>query len=405
MNTANNRPRAIVVAGGTWQVPLIEFLQAHQFEVTVVDPYDDSKGVLIADYHVKEDVRNKEAILQMLTGEYALVATDQSDISVGTVAYLANHLHLCGNAEQVVERFSNKYISRKYAQSIGVPIPRFALAQDVASVKCFLADCIGSAIIKPSDSQSSKGIHVVDGNTTDAMLRKCLEDAVSYSQTKEVLIEEFAEGYEITVEGFCVGGKHRVMAMSKKKHFKTGIASSLRYPAAIPEHIRQQVEEVDNRYVEKSGLQFGITHAEYIVNENTGTFILVEIACRGGGTLISSDIVPWVSGFDMYEALLQCLTGREGEVDVEAVIPKRRSAELHFFELGEGEIVDISGLEDARKIKGVHRLDFDHHIGEVLHSCKDDRSRQGFCIAFADTPEQLDATIAEVENTIKVRFK
>lgn len=399
---AKNKEHALVVAGGMWQVPLIKYLQGNNYYVTVVDPYDTSPGVKIADKHIKEDVRNKEEILSLLTDKYCVVTTDQSDISVNTVAFLSQKLHLPGNKESIVKKYTNKYLSRQYASTIGIPIPLFTSAKQLSEIKQFTKK-YRPAIIKPCDSQSSKGIHLITTDTTDNALESFLSDALSYSQTKEAIVEEFIQGYEITVEGFCANGKHAVLAISKKRHFKTGIASSLTYPAPLPEEIKQEIIRADNRYVENSGLNFGITHAEYIVNEDTKTFALVEIACRGGGTLISSDIIPWVSGFDTYKSLLACLKGEA--MDVSTIIPQERSAELHFFDFGDGEITKISGIEEARNIKGVQRLDFDYHCGDTIHGCRDDRSRQGFCIVFAENKEQLESIIKEVESTIKIELK
>lgn len=401
-NIAKNKEHALVIAGGMWQVPLIKYLQGNNYYVTVVDPYDASPGVIIADKHIKEDVRNKKEILSLLTDNYCVVTTDQSDISVNTVAFLSQRLHLPGNKESVVKKYTNKYLSRQYASTIGIPIPHFSLAKQLSDIKQFTQRYC-PAIIKPCDSQSSKGIHLITQDTPDSTLAYFLSDALSYSQTKESIIEEFIQGYEITVEGFCANGKHTVLAISKKRHFKIGIASSLTYPAPLPEELKQKIIRADNCYVEKSGLIFGITHAEYIVNEDTQTFALVEIACRGGGTLISSDIIPWVSGFDTYKSLLKCLKGEF--LDVTTVIPKERNAELHFFDFGDGEITKISGIEEARNIKGVQRLDFDYHIGDIIHGCRDDRSRQGFCIVFAEKQEQIDSIIKKVEETIKIELK
>ena len=107
-NMAKNKEHALVVAGGMWQVPLIKFLQGNNYSVTVVDPYDTSPGVKIADKHIKEDVRNKEKILSLLTEKYCIVTTDQSDISVNTVAFLSQKLNLPGNKESVVKKYTNK---------------------------------------------------------------------------------------------------------------------------------------------------------------------------------------------------------------------------------------------------------------------------------------------------------
>ncbi|MEZ5336075.1 MAG: hypothetical protein R2741_13015 [Methanolobus sp.] len=49
--------------------------------------------------------------------------------------------------------------------------------------------------------------------------------------------------------------------------------------------------EINKKLVEGFGLKFGFTHSEYIVEDETGEIYLVEIAARGGGNYISSDIM------------------------------------------------------------------------------------------------------------------
>lgn len=393
---------ALVVAGGQWQVPLINYLKEKQYKVTVVDPYLTSKGVLIADDQIQVDVREKEQILSKLSKEYDLVCTDQSDISVETVAYLANELHLKGNKEDVVLKFSNKYLSRKYAESVGVPVPAFTEVSTVGEMNQFI-DRVGCPLmLKPCDAQSSKGIHKIDAGVSQEELADYLADALKYSFIKKAILEQFVTGYEITVEGFCAQGKHKVLAISKKKHFKTGIASTLTYPAPLPVDLERRIIEADNRYVNESGLIFGPTHAEYIVNEEKNEFYLVEIACRGGGTLISSDIVKWVSGFDVYDAYLKCLEGKDVDVYTDDITKK--SAELHFFDFGSGRIESLEGVDVASKTEGVLTLDFEYKVGDVIKSCEDDRSRQGFVIVFAETHEQLQERIETVCNKIKIKL-
>lgn len=392
--------RALVIAGGQWQVPLITALQNSNYLVTVVDPFDNSKGVQIADNHIKSDVRNKEYILSQIDEKYDIVATDQSDVSVETVAFLSKKLGVRGNDVDAVRKFSNKYLSRLYAQSIGVPIPIFCEVDSVNQIELFIQTYGGKFILKPSDAQSSKGIHLILEESSVEEIRSFLQDALRYSFTQKAILERFVNGYEITVEGFCSNGKHQVLAMSRKKHFKTGVASSLTYPGDIPADMSRKIIEYDNLYVEQSGLKFGPTHAEYIVDDTTGAFWLVEIACRGGGTLISSDIVKWVSGFDMQSAYIRSL---EGEIiDVKSIVPKNRVAELHFFEFGAGRVTEVSGVDEVRCMDGVLMLDVPIKVGDIISSCVDDRSRQGFVIVIANTMQDLEERLTKINKTIKI---
>ncbi len=400
--------RALVIAGGAWQVPLIDKLHDKDYHVTVVDPYLTSAGVKIADAHIQKDVREKEAIWEAVKDmpTFDLVTTDQSDVSVETVAYVGERLGVPCNKETMVEKFANKFLSRQYAQSVGVPVPAYTAVKTVEKIEAFINKVGAPLIIKPCDAQSSKGIHKIEAGATKEELEEYLADALQYSFVKTAILEQYVEGVEVTVEGFCANGKHRVMAMSRKKHFKMGIASTLTYPANLAKQIEDAIIAADDRYVEQSGMEFGPTHAEYIVNEETGEFWLVEIASRGGGTRISSDIVKWVSGFDVYEALIACLEGREKEIDVKQDHPLHRSAELHFFDFGDGVIEHVEGVEAVKAMPGVAYADLDVlQEGIELHSCKDDRSRQCFVIVFAENAEELKNTLNAIYQTLKVIMK
>lgn len=395
--------KVLVIAGGQWQVPLINFLKQRNYEVYVVDPYETSPGVALADFQIKCDVRDANEIMRQIKGiNFEFITTDQSDISVESVAIVSNQLQLPGNSVDVVRLFSNKFLSRKFACSIGVPTPAFREVRNVAEIEAFCKGHDQYFILKPVDSQSSRGIHKLSGKEL-SNIQDLFVETLSTSMQDYALIEEFVEGVEITVEGICSNYKHKSIASSSKTHFRTGIASSLKYPADIPDELLQEVLKCNDKYVNASGLKFGITHAEYIVDVKNNRFWLVEIACRGGGTLISSDIAKWVSGVNLYEILLKSLQGQI--VDVEHLKPLRRNAILYFFEFAPGKVKEISGLEKAREIPGVLDIQLLFKAGDTIKLASDDRSRQGFTIVFANSIDELNNTLQEIKEKIQISYE
>lgn len=391
-----------MVAGGRWQVPLIRFLQEKGHQVHVIDPQATAPGAQSADRHLSADVRNLNQIQELIQNTcYEMVLTDQSDISVDTVLAIAQWLGLRHNPSKAIQRFRNKLVMREYAREIGMPIPAFRRV----SKRSELTDCIQELglplIIKPPDAQSSRGVGILDREDLE-LQNQLLEEALRQTELGYVVAEEYISGLEITVEGIAAGGQHRSLACSSKSHFRPGVASSLCYPAEISEEMRRNIETYNDRFVAKSGLEYGITHAEYLVDEANGNFYLVEIACRGGGTLISSDIINWVTGLDVYELFYQILQGES--VDVNQLKPIRRHALLQFFEFEGGQIQAISGLESARKVPGVAYLDLECAVGDVLKPAIDDRSRHGFVILYAESVESLQIRAAEVLSHIKISY-
>ncbi|MBX2905393.1 MAG: ATP-grasp domain-containing protein [Taibaiella sp.] len=393
---------ALVVAGGQWQVPLINFLQKRGYKVTVADPFDSSPGVMVADAHVKADVRDYAGILSAVAGQkFDLITTDQSDIAVETVAALAQHFGVKAMDPDVIRKFTNKYESRQFAGKIGMPVPAYGIAHSLAEVQQQIERLGLPVILKPVDAQSSRGIFMINEQNHSA-LAEMVAQTFKESRADHILVEQFFVGTELTVEGICSGGKHKTLAVSEKRHFRTGIASDLIYPAHIPGQVWQQIVELNDKYVEESGLEFGITHAEYLYNRDSGEICLVEIACRGGGTLISSHITNWVAGVNVYDMHVSNLEG--GVTDVRAIQCLKRSAVLHFFEFPNGTVKKISGLDAIRVIDGVAMIKLDFTEGSVIKAANDDRSRQGFVIVLADDPGELKHKLDQIIDLLKVEI-
>lgn len=398
-----NNSKILVIGGGLWQVPLIKYIKSKGHKVYVVDPYLHSPGVQLADKHFKCDVRDYGQIKELTKNEkFEFIATDQSDISVNTVAQLNTYFNLPGDNLSITDKFVNKYKMRLLAESLGLPIPQFCKIDHANDLKEFI-EIVGLPIIlKPADSQSSRGVVKID-ETNQQNIEHFVINSLKYTNCGYLIAEEFVEGQEVTVEGFASNFKHRTLAISLKKHFRTGIASELCYPADIPEDIYNEIEKLNDKFVENSGLRFGITHAEYMINIKTGRIALIEIACRGGGTLISSDIINWVSGINVYDHYYSNLKG--GITNVKGLTVLKRNAVLKFMEFKSGVVKSISGFDEVSKMREIISSNFSFKVGDTLQPADDDRTRQGYFIAFADNKEELESVIQKVSDKIVVNYE
>ena len=114
--------KIMVVAGGTFQVPLCKRIKEMGYKLVVVNPYKDSPAFFYADEVIQEDVLNKEIILAAAKRlNIDAVLTDQTDISVETTAFLANQLDLPGLPLDKVELFTNKYAMKFSSRRFPIP--------------------------------------------------------------------------------------------------------------------------------------------------------------------------------------------------------------------------------------------------------------------------------------------
>ncbi|MBR6469319.1 MAG: ATP-grasp domain-containing protein [Lachnospiraceae bacterium] len=392
--------RLMVIAGGSWQCPIVKTAKEMGHYVLCTNLYADSPAFEFADASVVINVLDKEGN-HRIAREYKpdAVLTEQTDIAVPTVAYVAEQCGLKGIGSDVAGRFTNKFRMREYASSAGIPMPKYRLCHSVDEAADFLSD-MEMCIIKPIDSQSSRGIHIV--KTRDE-IAEYFDDCVQYSNAdRAILIEEFIDGTEFTVDGVKTGSEYVVTAISQKDHYEynPSVANRLVFTQQNDRYDYDSLRSENTRLIAAMGLPFGLTHTEYKYRD--GKFYLIETAARGGGTKISSDITKLVSGIDCNRLYLNMLTGGSEEIIRGS---KHDCAVLGFFDFKPGTITDIKGVEEALKQPGVHDMKLEVKVGDTLIQAQDDRSRCGYYILFADSLTELCDRERRLKETVKVITK
>lgn len=398
--------RILVIAGGEWQASLVKKVKELGYEAVNSNLYEDSPAFAFADFCEVADVLDMEKNLE-IAEKYKIqaVLTDESDIAVPTVAYVAEQLGLATIGSDKAALFTNKYLMRCFCRKHGLKTPEFCCCETPEEAAAFLKNLGKTAIMKPLDSQSSRGVYIVK---TPEEVFTYFEESASYSKDKRsVIVERYVEGTEFTVDGIVVGNHHYSLAISEKKHYSynSSIASELFFSYENSNYDYEKLRRVNNQLVELAGLPFGLTHAEY--KYENGEFYLVEIAARGGGTRISSHIVPLLTGIDNYQMLIEDALGHPCRKDFTAPSPYKRCAVLKFLDVEEnGKVVsEIRGEQEIRNHPSVVELHLEFKAGERLYQATDDRSRIGFYIAYGESREELLTTMKWVESTLQILYE
>jgi len=317
----------VFIAGGIWQKPFVKYLKEKNHHLTVVNPVE-TESTELADYHLKCDINNLTEIEKYIEKTNPIfITSDQSDVSTEIVTKLSEKYRLPCNRMDVIEKFTNKYEIYKFASLINIKVPNTKIISSIEDLLSFGESQKYPIVIKPVDSTMSRGFRKI--NSPNEINKEIIESCLKFSKSKQIIAQNFIQGDMITLEGVCSNGKHKTLAVSRKineEYFKPGITSSVAYPANYPEDLLNNVIETNDRYVEESGMKFGLTHSEYIVDND---FCLIEIGARGGGAGITDRIVPWVSGVNSYDILYKSLMGEN--VDVKSINPLKKSALLRYY--------------------------------------------------------------------------
>ena len=269
---------------------------------------------LIGDKHYKIDVKNSDLIIDALKQDKVLqnVAFVYSsiDLAVVSVAKLNRAIGLktitdkgllCSSSksmmtarwaqENLLNRISKKY--EKYDKNI------VEFNKDM------------KLIIKPDNSASSRGITIIQKGSNEDIIKNAYIKAEKEASNNIVVVEEFVEGIEHTVE--MIGdnyGNVCVYGISRKYHTNNTDNNRI----AVKLHYNSEDDELQNRIAEFGikcykalGFSCSLGHLEVIV-KNDGTISPVEIGARSSG-YIASDLVDIVSGASFLDDLIEVQKG------------------------------------------------------------------------------------------------
>lgn len=386
-----------ILGGGQWQVPTIRLAKSLGYRTLVTDIFAERPGYTWADEYAVRDITDREGTLKVAQ-QHRIdgIVCDTTDVGVPTMAYVAEKMGLPGIGYETALNFTNKYRMRSITSAAGVSNPCFRLAESVQAA-CKAAAHVGfPAVIKPLDNQSSRGVHIV---YSPQEIEAAYSDAARSTHADAVLVEGFLDGVEVTVESFSLDGEVVVLGISDKDHFphRPEVASRLTYPADFPPAILEKICEVNQRVIKALGMKTGVTHAEYMVVSSD--VYLVEIAARGGGSRVYSDIVPYLAGAPIPQAYLQFIAGESISVRPDG---EQRAANLAFFPFPSGRVRRICGVEEARALYGVHEILLEFGIGDQLTAPQDDRSRPGLIVVFGKARAEVLEITERAFRTVRV---
>jgi len=124
-----------------------------------------------------------------------------------TAAYVSDKMNLPGNPYESVKILQRKDLFRKFLKENEFLVPESQAFSGIDEARYFAAKrlIIKSIVIKPTDSSGSKGVSKV---TSIESFDNAFEDAMKYSISKTVVVEDFIEKaiYEMDGDGFVWNG-------------------------------------------------------------------------------------------------------------------------------------------------------------------------------------------------------
>jgi biotin carboxylase len=373
--------KLLILGASNLQVPLITKAKSLGYKTIVLDMDKNAPGALIADVFVPTSTLDEEAVLKLASDEKITGIVTTSDMPVRVVAYVAEKLNLLGPTQSAAKICTSKSLQRELLKEHKFNYPQFQIISHVEDLKEVL-NWNFPVIIKPTDSSASRGVQKV---LSVAELKTAYEYALSNSRAGEVIIEEYIDGKEYSVEVLIQNNQTSIVAITEK--LTSGFEDRFFVeevhivPAALTAEETLQVKEVVTRFLQVIKLDQSAAHVEVKLNSR-GAFI-IEAAARLGGDFITSDLVPLATGIDMLREIISISVG----TTISSTHTRHDFAGIHFVTPDNYESAKVH-LNKIRNAPGVQEFLIANKMNTT--ELKSSLDRLGHLIAKAKSREQLE---------------
>lgn len=273
--------------------------------------------------NIKESVETAKKINEQIHIDGVIAIVEHA---VPTAAAIAEELGLTYISTETAFRARNKYEMKNAYREHGVKVANYELISTLDEALSFANKQGYPVIIKPIIGGGS--ICVLKINNEEELkenfdkvkeeiikiygIDSIFEETIKKYGDKVVLIEEYIDGTEMSVESVNFDGETDVIAIHEKEMFdEINIFPEAYFctPASFSQDIQKHIIETTKKSNKALGINYGLTHTEYRLTKDNELYIIETGARMGGGPIFESALNS--TGVNMMHALLDISLGKK----------------------------------------------------------------------------------------------
>lgn len=368
-----SKPSILILGAGLMQRPAILSAKALGFNAVVVDANPNAECVPLADEFKKIDLKNKEEIFY-----YAKKLKEKSDLkgifTAGTdfsasVSYAAEKLALpCHSYESALNATIKPRMRRCFDRS-NVPSPKFFSLSNAEiteeKVLSITEELLFPCVVKPADNMGARGCRMI---RSKGEAWQSVKTAAENSRTSTVILEEYMEGSEFSIDAVVYNGSLTVTGFADRHIFYKPyfIETGHTMPSKIDEKKRLELISAFADGVHALGLSCGVAKADIKYTQKGPQ--IGEIAARLSGGYMSGWTFPYSSGLNLTKQALLIASGNEPAELLGGRIPLK--IENENFALFEYPSKDVSAerawISIPGKLKSIRLCEKDSVVRDIF---------------------------------------
>lgn len=310
-----------------------------------------------------------------------------------------------GTREQL-EILTDKTKYKKLCQEFNVPVIEEYDIKEADLETDKINNIKYPVLVKPADGSGAQGVFVC--NNKDELKQK-YKESLRYSRNKNILVERYLEGTEVTVFYLLDDGDIYLTGMANRhmKHNQEGVIPlpvAYTFPSVHLEKYMKQTDENVKAMFRSLNMKDGMVFMQCIVQG--GECVVYDIGYRLTGTL-EYKLMEATYGYDPLEMHIRfALTGDMSEKNLHNVIEpiwKQYACNVSFL-MKPGSIKEIRGIEEIKQIPGVVDAVVAHGEGDTLTEESIGMLKQIMLrvFAIAEDEQELKNKLDTIYNTLEV---
>lgn len=382
----------LIIGAGREQVPVYQIAKKMGLFIIGTDIDPQAPAFEFADVKLHCSTRNAQETLETVL-EYAKVNSIDGVMTVAndvpfTVALVADNLQLSGISLRSAKLVSNKIFMKEQFVRHGIPTPKFDVVNTKDDFFKKVKEKNFPLVLKPSDGRGARGVLFIDENTDISF---AWNHSIQNSNNKKLLLEEFIEGDQLSVEGIFLDGKYHSIAFADRNYNNLQLTKPfiVENGGVIPSKYKDKTLDEISKVIENAAhsleINNGTVKADIVLSENGP--MIIEIAARLSGNYLATHHIPMAYGIDIVSAAINMALGIK--IKEESLQPKKRNYLCaRFFFPQSGIIKSIKGIEEVKSLNYVKMLEIYRKEGEFQPLIDHHAARAGTILCEGSTYEE-----------------
>jgi biotin carboxylase len=395
----------MILGAGPLQTPAIHEARALGIYTIALDVDSKAIGLRVCDSPHVVDILKHNLVAKIARKEgIDGIMTLCTDAPVRTVAAVGQALSLPTLSNTAAAQATDKRLMRIAFREHGAPSPQSMKVKTQREALITAHELGYPLALKVGKGSGSRGVFRVE---TDGELRDGFASRRVIEPAGSLLLEEWIEGEEVSVEGYCTDREPHIVAITDKSVFagRFPVESGHCQPSHHSPSTQAQITQAVILGIQALELSWCMFHAEVKLSPNGPR--LIEIGARLGGDRIATHLTPLSTGVRMVRAAILLSLGER----VESPHLFSRSSCIRYFNVRRtGELLSFQGLRSIYGLRGLEMIyPASEHDGELkkgfqirqIHSSLD---RYGHLICSGDDREQAIARCDGALQALRFEF-